>query len=62
MENMIKTNVHPYVYMSKYAMRHFEANKEDHRHKNALIYVSSTAAFIKSTTAIAGLVVESNQI
>lgn len=31
-ESMIKTNVHPYVYMAKYAALHFIANKEKHNH------------------------------
>ena len=47
-EAMIKTNVHPYVYMSKYAMKHFAATKDQHKHKNAMIYVSSTAGLVFS--------------
>ena len=46
LERMIKTNVHPYVYMSKYAMQHFASNAADHSHLNALVYVSSVAAFV----------------
>ena len=42
---MIKTNVHPYVYMSKYAMQHFAANSDKHSHKNALLFTSSTACW-----------------
>ena len=45
LEAMIKTNVHPYVFMSKYALLHFRSNLEKHDHKNALLYTSSMAAF-----------------
>lgn len=34
---LIKTNVHPYVLLAKYAALHFRANKDSHSHKNALI-------------------------
>lgn len=43
---MIKTNVHPYVYMTKYALQHFSQNAATHQHKIALLYTSSTAAMI----------------
>ena len=43
---MIKTNVHPYVYMTKYALKHFSENAASHQHQNALLYTSSTAAMI----------------
>jgi short-subunit dehydrogenase len=38
---MLKTNVHPYVYMTKYALQHFENQSQFHKHKNAMIYLSS---------------------
>ena len=44
LEAMIKTNVHPYIYMTKYAMKHFKEHKEGHQHKTALLYTSSLAA------------------
>ena len=44
-EASIKTNIHPYVYMTKYALRHFQANADSHTYKNAMIFVSSSAAF-----------------
>ena len=42
---MIKTNVRPYIFMSKYALQHFIEHAGEHNHRNALIYVSGTAAF-----------------
>ena len=45
-EAMIKTNVHPYVYMAKYATNHFIANAENHNHKNAMLFTSSMAAHV----------------
>ena len=45
-ENLIKTNVHPYVLLAKYATLHFRENKDAHRHKNALIQTSSSIAEI----------------
>ena len=42
---MIKINVHPYVYMTKYALLHFMANADSHSHQNALLYTSSMAAY-----------------
>lgn len=44
LEAMIKTNVHPYVYLTKYALQHFSQNAASHQHKTALLYTSSTAA------------------
>lgn len=53
MEMMIKTNVHPFVYMSKYALLHFRSNADKHDHKNAMLYTSSMAAFCwMSNTAL----------
>ena len=46
LEAMIKTNVHPYVYMSKYALQHFSENRDSHSHKNAMLFTSSMAAFV----------------
>ena len=43
-EAQIKTNVHPYVYMTKYALQHFEANAALHTHRNLMVYISSLAA------------------
>jgi short-subunit dehydrogenase len=43
-EDLIKTNVHPYVLLSKYATLHFREHKDSHYHKNALIHVSSIVA------------------
>ena len=43
---MIKTNVHPYVYMTKYALKHFAEHANGHSHLNAITYVSSTAAWV----------------
>lgn len=43
---MIKTNVTPYVLLTKYAVRHFLAQSETHLHKNALMYTSSMAACV----------------
>lgn len=34
---LIKTNVHPYVLLAKYAALHFREKKDSHSHKNALI-------------------------
>ena len=48
-ELMIKTNVHPYVYLTKYALQHFRNNKDAHSHKNALIYTSSIIAMTDMT-------------
>jgi short-subunit dehydrogenase len=45
-EAMIKTNVHPYVFMTKYALKHFQDVAISHQHKNALLYSSSTASMI----------------
>ena len=45
-EAMIKTNVHPYVYMTKYALQHFSQRASEHSHKNAITFVSSTAAWV----------------
>jgi len=45
LEQMIKTNVHPYVYMTKHAIQHFLLHEKAHNHLNALVYVSSSAAF-----------------
>lgn len=42
-EASIKTNVHPYVLLSKYAILHFIKHKNEHKHKDALIQVSSSA-------------------
>ena len=36
-ETLIKTNVHPYVLLAKYATMHFKQHKDEHRHKTALI-------------------------
>lgn len=44
LEAVIKTNVTPYVLLTKYAMRHFLAQSENHKHKNALTYTSSSLA------------------
>jgi len=49
LEAMIKTNVHPYVYMTKYALKHFDEQASAHRNLNALVYVSSTAAWVSLT-------------
>lgn len=56
LEAMIKTNVHPYVYMSKYAILHFRANMSQHSNKNALLYTSSCSAFwwMPNTAVYAG--------
>ena len=44
-EAMIKTNVHPFVYMSKYAVKHFLEKRDVHApHKNAMTFTSSMAA------------------
>ena len=43
---VIRTNVHPYVYMTKYALKHFKEKRGKHGHKNALIYTSSITAWI----------------
>ena len=53
---MLKTNVHPYVYMSKYAMKHFAEKAGEHSHRNALIYVSSLSSMgdLPYFTAYAG--------
>jgi len=48
-EAMIKTNVHPYVFMTKYALQHFEANSPLHTNRNLMIYVSSMAALVDIT-------------
>ena len=45
LERMIKTNVHPYIYMTKYALPHFISNADSQSHRNAMIYVSSSAAY-----------------
>lgn len=47
MEAMIKTNLHPYVYMAKYAIQNFLENKGGHGHRNALTFTSSSAAYGK---------------
>ena len=44
LEAMIKTNVHPYIYMAKYATLHFQSNKDKHQHQNAILFTSSMAA------------------
>ena len=49
LEAMIKTNVHPYVYITKYALLHFKQKASEHSHKNAISYVSSTNAWTDST-------------
>ena len=36
-EDLIRTNVHPYVLLTKYATMHFREHKDSHNHKNALI-------------------------
>lgn len=46
---MIKTNVHPYVYMSKYALKHFEENANLHKNQNLMLYTSSMAATMDMT-------------
>lgn len=46
LEAMIKTNVAPYVLLTKYAMRHFMEKSDSHLYKNALTYTSSMAACI----------------
>ena len=46
LELMTKTNVHPYIYMTKYALRHFIEHAGEHNHRTALTYVSSTAAWM----------------
>ena len=43
---MIRTNVHPYVYMTKYALKHFKEHANEHNHLNAMTYTSSTAAWM----------------
>ena len=43
-ENLIKTNVHPYVLLAKYATIHFRQNKDKHDHKVGLIQTSSSLA------------------
>ena len=48
-EAMIKTNVHPYVYMTKYALLHFKATSKAHNHRNAMLYTSSSAAHANIT-------------
>ena len=45
-EAMLKTNISPYVYMTKYALQHFEKNGESHSKKNGLIYISSSVSFV----------------
>ena len=46
LESMIKTNVHPYVYMAKYATRHFLELKDVTEHKFAMTFTSSLAAMV----------------
>lgn len=46
LESMIKTNVHPYVYMTKPALNHFRATRDQHMQKNAMIYVSSSVVYM----------------
>lgn len=36
-EALIKTNVHPYVLLAKYATMHFKQHKDEHKHKDALV-------------------------
>jgi short-subunit dehydrogenase len=36
-EALIKTNVHPYVLLAKYATMHFRQHKDEHKHKDALV-------------------------
>ena len=47
LELQIKTNVHPYVYMTKYALLHFLNFKDTTDHKFAMTYTSSMAAFVR---------------
>ena len=49
LERMIKTNVHPYVYMTKPALKHFRETRDSHNKVNGMIYVSSSAAFMNSS-------------
>ena len=46
LEAMIKTNVHPYVFMAKYATRHFLELKDATEHKFAMTFTSSLAAMV----------------
>ena len=48
LERMIKTNVHPYIYMTKYALPHFISNADSQSHRNAMIYVSSSFAYFQA--------------
>jgi NAD(P)-dependent dehydrogenase (short-subunit alcohol dehydrogenase family) len=41
LEQMLKTNVAPYVFLSKYALLHFKRTKDSHTRKNGLIFTSS---------------------
>lgn len=43
-EGMIKTNVVPYVLMSKYALLHFMRTRDSHTHRNAITFTSSMAS------------------
>ena len=49
-EASIKTNVHPYIYMTKYAILHFLNFKDtatSDQHKFAMTFTSSMAAFVR---------------
>lgn len=43
---MIKTNVHPYVYMTKPALNHFRETSDQHSLKNAMIFTSSSVTYM----------------
>ena len=53
LEAMIKTNVHPQLYLSKYALQHFETTHQDYKFKKAIVYISSCIALFDMTTTAA---------
>ena len=45
LEAMIRVNVHPYVYMTKYALKHFDDKANEHKKRNAIVYISGMACW-----------------
>ena len=42
----MKTNIRPSVYMTKYAMQHFERTSTSHSKKNGLLYTSAALSYV----------------